>query len=223
MLSPLERPRHNVLGVRHGVENVVAAARFLVETLGFELRAAVAQGAVVDNGALTITLFSSSPAAHRLEVELVTPDLDSSLPHLDRQPGVTALGDLEEVAPGRFERHYDAPHGLRLVLVRQLSPDEMGLPHEVPTSLAWERTAIELVREVLRFVPEAFRPAALRRTAERAEVLTLTAGEVEVQVEHAIQAMLDVTPAFQQERLHSELTNLGIELTSSGLLPRREP
>lgn len=203
------KSHHYVLSVYHRVADLEAARRFLADALGFEVRASGPGWISMENGALAVRLLEEGEVGDSLELELRTPNLADSERALLTVENLVPLDELREVQPGRCERRYAGPQGIHVVLVRQLSDEEMGVDPPLPASLPWDSAAEDLAQKALRFVPYSFRAGALRRAAARAEMLALAHGEVEVAAQDCLQALLDVTPEFQLERLRAELRALG--------------
>ena len=198
----------DLVAVVHAVRELDAAARFCREALGLPERERGEGFAVFDSGAVALRLVAAAHDGATI-LELATSGLEEAAAALLSHPGVAAGGPTRR-AGAREERGLRAPHGLSLVLARQLSEDELPEPPPLPASLPWRAEATSLLQALLRLVPAELRDLARRKATEASEVVAVEAGEVEVAVAHAVRGLLRATPAFQQPRLLEELARRGL-------------
>jgi hypothetical protein len=202
-----------VLGVVHRVEHPVEAARCLSETLGFNRVETDGDFQVVENGALTIRLVPSDQPQGWLELDAASEDLSESMGQylpLGWHPDESGK-EPHWATPTREELRLLGPHRFALTLFREYSEDELGILPELPTSIPWEEDADQLVRELLRIVPLAFRDSARERIVKAVETDVLVAGQLCVTRGPAVRAMVRVTPDFQHHSLREEIEQRGLE------------
>lgn len=219
----------HVLSVVHPVEQLAEAIAFFEAALGMPLRSRGENWAVVDNGSVSVRLEQTQPGAQRagpLTLELAVTDLDTARAALLEQPGVTLRSETLWKSADRHEVRLSlaaSAHDLVLELVRTYHEDELGIVPELPTQLPWEERALKLVKTLLSHVPVTFRSSARTRVTKRAEFLTVECGEVEVNAFRGVQAVVQVTPAFQLDTLRGSLSTLGLDPEGWAADFEREP
>lgn len=202
------------LSVIHEVTNLDAALRLLEATLAMPVRVRGSGWAAVDNGSVSLRLIErAAPAPAPLRLELATTDIARAAQELLRDHDVTPLGAAEWVAADREEQRFATPHGFELVLSRRYDEDELGADPELPQNLVWHPDASRSVRALLKEVPVVFRQSARAKITRWAEHLALEAGAVEVTLAVGIQAVVQMTPAFQLSRLRQAIERLGYDPT----------
>jgi len=77
--------------------------------------------------------------------------------------------------------------------------------------MRWSDEANEILEELLRVLPAPARTVVQESTELRAESLTSEAGEDEVAMETAVQAIVESTPSDLRQRLKHTLTYHGID------------
>lgn len=202
-----------VLSVIHPVDDVEQAAHFFEHTLGFHERSVTHDGVQLGNGALTVRLVpcTGPRVPGVLEIEMETRDLQEATAQLRAAGTLRVLQGEAWVTPERMEMRCQGPYGVCVTLARTFNEDELGILPELPVQLTWAPEADACLKQILRFVPVAFRGIARRRVTERAEQLTLAAGKRVVEQPLALRALVQSTPAFQHQRLQEELRSAGID------------
>ncbi|MDG4549204.1 MAG: DUF2621 family protein [Candidatus Contendobacter sp.] len=200
--------------VIHAVDDVARAAAFFRDVLDFQEHSQGRDWAQVENGALTIRLVAADRFARApsdLELDLATPDVAAASAALLEREGLEPLMAATWVSAERMEARLRAPHRVVLTLSRVFDEDARGILPELPTSLVWAEDAAMSIKRLLRFVPVSFREQARKRVTERAETLAITAGDVTVDQDIALRALIMTTPAFQHEGLRAALRDEGID------------
>ncbi len=181
-----------------------ALARCL-EGLGFRRTQSASPGLLLENGSLALRL-TQGQAERPLRLEAQVRDLSSEAQAL----GAPWQAESEErLDPHWARQRLHHPLGLTLTLLREYSEDELDLLPPLPTHLDWQPEAVAALQQVLRQVPLDFRDAARRRATERAEYLCVVDGGLAPEPHHALQGLVDVTPAFQHPLLADAIRALG--------------
>lgn len=202
----------HALSIVHSVESLEASLAFFGGTLALPVRTRGESWAVVDNGSIALRLEARGRSSQTLVLELSSPELVLAAAGLLLDPVVERLSEVEWVSATRQEVRLAARiHQVELVLARTYDEDELGIVPDLPTRLPWESDATTIVQGLLRDVPVVFRIGARRRITERAEYLSVLSGELDVSVSCAVQAVVQVTPAFQLDRLRRSLAALGLD------------
>ncbi len=208
---------HFVLSVCHRVVDPQTTASWLVSELDFWSGEVFPDGAVVENGALSLRLLLCADRAESvrpLRLEVVCRDLAASSHRLTSFPGVASLAAARQVSSNRLEQRLKTPFGIELVLARTLDEDELGIKPPLEKNILWREAAEELVRETMRCVPLAFRADARAKAIARAEYLAGLEGSIEVEAEQAIRALIETTPEFKRDDLQRSLISQGVDLRS---------
>ena len=198
--------------VLHRTADVEATRELLCELLGFELHFREQGDVMVGNGSVAVRLTPShgQPAA-ALVLELRCKAPEATARDLAGHPAVERIEEPEWVAADRKQVRVTLHHGLELVLAHTYDEDELGVTPPLPTSLAWAADAIEALQGLLREVPVDFRGGARVKATARAELLSIELGEVSVDFDRAVQGIVQITPAFQLERLREALRSRGLD------------
>lgn len=214
----------HALSIVHSVEALEASVGFFGGTLALPVRAQGEGWAVVDNGSIALRLEARGRSSQTLVLELSSPEPVLAAAGLLLDPAVERLSQVEWVSATRQEVRLAARlHQVELVLARTYDEDELGIVPELPTRLPWESDATTIVQSLLRDVPVVFRVSARSKITERAEYLSVLGGALDVGVSCAVQAVVQVTPAFQLERLRRSLVAIGLDPVAWGGDFEREP
>ena len=196
------------VSIIHDVERLDEAVEFLEKGLEFATQSRDSDEARLDNGAIAIRLTRGSGS--RLRIDIHTRDLDAAARRLS-EVGARPIDEARWISAQCQQQRFDAPHGFDLLLSRLYNEDEVGIVPDLPTSLEWSPDAIEQVKVLLRRVPVDFRDQARRRATERAEYLALERGDVSVDLELGIRAIIQMTPAFRVDEVRGTLSELGYD------------
>jgi hypothetical protein len=204
--------QQHVVSVRHETEKPLDVASFLEKTLGFVLQSLQGNQVTVTNGALTLHL-SPAPSTpqRRLTLEVACDDLGVTLQRLEEHRAVLDRDDEQWIDDQRIEMWVRSLHGLDLILVQELTEDDLDILPPLPSRLPWTPPSDRLIRRILRRVPLPFRPGARRRATARAEFLTVSNGSLTVDLRYAVQGLLEATPSFQHETLRQALLEEGVD------------
>ncbi len=200
--------------VIHAVDDVEQAAAFFRDVLDFREHSRGSGWAQVENGALTVRLVAADRFARApsdLELDLATPDVSAASAALLKREGLEPLMAPTWVSADRMEARLRAPHRVVLTLSRIFDEDALGILPELPTSLVWTEDAAAYTQRLLRFVPVSFRAQARKRVTECAETLAITAGDVTVERDTALRALVMSTPPFQHEGLRVAFRDEGVD------------
>lgn len=200
------------LAVRHRLADLPAGERFLVEGLGFEVRAREAGTIRLENGALGLILEPArdGESPQELTLEVVADDPESAAVSLAGLAGVEFSGAPVWVSERRRECTVATPFRLRLVIFRELNEDELEVPPALDTSLLWSGEVTILVQSALRRVPLALRATSRARVVADAEAAALASGRLAVEVGDAATALLDATPEFRRQAVVEWLAERGV-------------
>lgn len=204
------------VSIIHSVSDLANATEFLCSVLGFQQKEVAKHTTVVENGAITIRLIDGCNDIKNsgLTLELQTQDIAATMLHLLNRRGVSVLNQppLDFNGQERVEALLSAPHSINILLVQEFNEDQLGIMPPLPTSLIWAEDAESCVKRMLKLVPLSFRQPARVRVTERAEMLAGEEGLVTVNLDQAIRALAQTTPAFQRPVLTSALQQEGIDL-----------
>lgn len=202
-----------VTAIIHRVENLGTASDFFCTALGFY--PAQNQGensCLLENGAVTLRLLNDAGInPGMLNLELYSKHLDADSQALLAFPGVSLISDNIQINPFRLETRLQAPHSVVITLFQEFNEDELGILPALPISLDWEEQAVNCIQQLLTYVPIDFRQLARTRITERAEVLAAEQGEINVDLNIAVQALAETTPHFQHPTLVAALRERGID------------
>jgi len=196
------------IATRLAVPDPKATADFLKDALTFQAEYKDGYGWWLENGAITIILEQGNTATPTLEVQCT--DIERDRAALLQRPDIQAIKPISQQG-NRIEQLLHSDCGINLMLSKVLDEDEMGELLPLPTSLAWDEQVDIKTRKILRIVPLSFRDTARQRIAERAEYLCVEAGELCVQLPHAMQAFVDITLDFQYQALFDAMQKEGID------------
>lgn len=202
-----------ILGVNHPVRDPEGAARLLIDYFGFSPGShPEEQGPrlrLVENGALTLRLLRSDQPSDWLRLDAGCEDLDTSI-EAARGQGFEPQGQRQWVSSSREQQELRGPHQLILTLFHEYSEDELDILPPLPAQMPWAEEADQLVRELLRVVPLAFRASARERAVRTAEADAVVAGQTRVSRHQALTSLLRVTPDFQHHTLRDQLEQRGL-------------
>ena len=197
-----------VTAVSLTVRDASACADFLCEALGYQREQQDdGQGIWLNNGCTPLRLSEGEGAAC---LQVCCSDVGRDAAVLMQHPAITSHDDITQSGALVVQRLHSR-FGLDLQCYRILNEDEMDVLPPLPANLPWDEQCDLQVRRILRIVPVDFRQKARQRVTERAEYLTLAAGDITVSQAHAVQALRDVTLDFQQQALTDALRAEGID------------
>ncbi len=159
------------------------------------------------NGSTSLCLAKgNTPAMLTLQCSDIAHDAQWLLQHPNIHQRTAAVR-----MPTHIEQHLYCDEGITLILFQPLSEDDTGELPPLPTTLAWSDSLIHQAQHILKVTPLAFRDKARQAMTERAEYLSIEAGEVEVSQPHVIQAFIEVTPPFQHQALYEAMKEQGMD------------
>ena len=200
-----------VIAVSHKVDELQQAQTLLIDALEFSLREQGEDFALLENGALNIRLIQQPKnAGHPLHLDVASKDLDAAV-NFYAQHGFRQSEDVRWVHPFRQEIYLQGPDNIQLTVFREYNEDELGILPELETSLDWHDDALELTKRLIKSVPLSFRDNARHKIIAMAEADAIVAGLVEVDQDHAVRAIIKVTPDFQHQGLKDAMTKNGLE------------
>ena len=97
-----------------------------------------------------------------------------------------------------------------LVISRDYNEDELGIMPPLQTALEWHEDALLLAQQLIKTIPVGFRDNARHKIIELAEADAIVAGQIEVDQQLAIRAIIKITPDFQHDALKDEIINNGL-------------
>lgn len=204
---------HFISSIIHPVENLTAASTFLCQqTLGFYEKDVSEDYCLLENGAVTLRLVKNTDIPpSSLNLELQTKQLEQDTQELLTHTGISLIAENISISPYRLETRLQAPHQFVIILFKSFDEDELGIIPPLPISLDWDEETMECIQQLLIQVPISFRDLARNRVTERAETLAAEQGQITVAEDHALNALADISPPFQQEPLIIALRERGID------------
>jgi len=164
----------------------------------------------LENGALCIRLLKSAENTRQiLTLDISSSDIAASIAYY-QQYGFTQLGGTQWLSATREEVTMQSSVPVCLVIARDYNEDELGVMPPLQTSLEWHDDALLLAQRLIKTIPVGFRDNARHKIIELAEADTIVAGQIEVDQQLAIRAIIKVTPDFQHDALKDEIVNNGL-------------
>jgi len=191
-------------------EDLQALQTILIDALEFTMTAQGKGFSVLENGALRIRLVhNSDKAGQLLNLEISSTDIEVAIKFY-QQYGFIQTGDLHWVHCAREEVTMQAELPICLVISRDYNEDELGIMPELQTSLEWHKDALLITQRLVKTIPINFRDIARGKIISMAEADTIVVGQIEVNQQRAIDAIIKVTPNFQHEALKDEIIKNGL-------------
>ncbi len=192
------------------VEDLPALQTILIDALEFTMTAQGKGFSVLENGALRIRLVHNSDKAGQiLNLEISSTDIDAAIPFY-QQYGFMQTGEQHWVGCAREEVTMQAEIPICLVISRDYNEDELGIMPELQTSLEWHKDALLITQRLVKTIPINFRDIARSKIISMAEADTIVAGQIEVDQQLAIDAIIKATPNFQHDALKDEIIKNGL-------------
>ena len=211
-----------LLGISHlclPVRDSQRARAFWIDAVGLSPQAPGTEDAPyldLDANGTILRLEQTTAKIRPLRLRLQTSRIEQAIDQLTRAGG-TLIHPPRANPALELSAEIADPDGHRLELWRRLSEDELTTTPEIPTEIAWDSTAADLLQSLLRRVPSLFRDLARRGAASEAEYLARQDKEerdcddAQVNVEHAIRAYIRSTPRLMRERARGPLLDHGID------------
>jgi hypothetical protein len=201
-----------VTAVIHRVAILETASDFFCTALGFYLKTKQPDWQLLENGSVTVRLTTEPHIPFTsLHLELYCQQLEQQTADVLKFADTQVVAEPFYSSPFRLETRIQAPHEVLITLVKEFNEDEVGIVPELPVCLDWQASAVTCIQQLLRITPLAFRQLARQRITEQAEVLAAERGEISVDLNCAVQALAQVTPAFQHPTLVAALRECGID------------
>jgi hypothetical protein len=201
-----------VTAVIHRVTALETASDFFCTALGFYLKTKQPDWQLLENGSVTVRLTTEPHIPFTsLHLELYCQQLEQQTSAVLQYADTQLVVEPFYSNPFRLETCIQAPHDVLISLVKEFNEDEVGIVPELPVCLDWQASAVTCIQQLLRVTPLAFRQLARQRITEQAEVLAAERGEISVDLNCAVQALAQVTPAFQHPTLVAALRERGID------------
>ncbi|MBK03439.1 MAG: hypothetical protein CL920_19485 [Deltaproteobacteria bacterium] len=205
----------HILSIYHYVEHLAETKTFLLDTLGFEQVHSTQTTTSVENGSIRVCLAQADEtnAATQIFLEQPTKHIERDVLQYQKTEGFEQVQALHHVSQERAEAHFHTPYGITLILTRNFNEDELGIIPELNMNLCWSPQAESFMRSSLRLVPVVFRDVARTRCTEKAELMSVEHGDVEVDMDTAVRAFIREAPFFMHGVLREELEKTGLDMS----------
>ncbi len=206
------QPMRFIASIIHLVENLTAASDFLCNTLEFQKTDSSEDFHLLENGSVSLRLVKNKDMPPSiLNLEMPTKTLEQDTQELLKINGIELIAENVSISPYRLETRLKAPHNIIITLSRSFNEDDLDIMPPLPISLDWDGETMETIQQLLKQVPIEFRERARTKTTERAETLAAEHGLITVEENHALMALADFTPPFQQQALSDAMRERGID------------
>jgi len=125
-------------------------------------------------------------------------------------------GDVKPLSEIQSSHHiltrlFQSDCGLKLLIFHESNEDERDELVPLPMSLHWDEQVMLQTQRILRVTPIPFRDKARTDVTEKAELKAVSEGTLSVNETNAMQALVEVTPAFQHRALFDAMLDEGIQ------------
>jgi len=184
------------------------SAAFLHECLDFQTQYKEGYGWCAENGAVSLLIQEAEQTQAVLEIQCnhLAEDADKLL----ENSSIQALSYIEQ-DDHRMQQRLISACGITLILSQILTEDDLGELPDLPKSLPWDEATTLHVQRILRIVPLGFRSKVRQRVTERAEYLAVEGGDLMVNENYAMRALVDVTLKFQHPAMYEAMQKEGID------------
>jgi len=202
---------HFIDTIIHPVKQLSEACDFFIRILDFQIVTTEKNLILIENGALSIRLIEQSDLTTNnwLNLAMSTDNLEKTALELMQSATVIETIPPFWISDKEQQQYFTLPHQIKLTLSKIYNEDELGILPELPTQLVWQADARQSIMEILQFVPVDFRALARKRVTEQTELVTMKKGDLEVDLDCALQTLVETTPQFQYDQLKETLKEHG--------------